>query len=643
MKSSGPVEMLILPQLRNPVVFSDSGIAPSRATGGAVFVLFMIAALASYVCLSLRPRLDTTGSIFAAFIVAGLFLLYWVRPRYILELKGSIPSGTRTILPFLAFVVPGTFLPEFFLGTPSSGRAAFVVLSSLILFCLFHVAVLPCRLRTVAATILSRLPPITFIVISHFILTTALVIFRHYHFNSVFGEDTGYYNQIFWSTLHGQFFTGSLTLGRYSDPVVSSEFAVHNSPFLFAILPVYSIYPTFYVLLILRNAALSLSSVPLYTVARDRMGPTAAFFLVIVYLLSPNILLQSVGPFYPLQFVAPFLISAFVFFYRGSFRMFILWVLLALTVREEVALTTALFALYALILRRPWRWVLVPAALSVVWWYVSTEFIMSHARIALEDLDELFKLSAAGYNGIVAAVVSEPARFMRLIFNFTTFEYIYALFKPTSVLSMFGISTLFMLPTIGINMIIGAFWKTTLSLSMHYSLLATCCLFIAAVEGVARLGSFAEIFRTRPKTLHIALTLLLLPITILSVKDLISYGDSSNSTLIADFSRTPRHETFRRVLTTINVDPTASVAAPSILLPHLSTRQQLYYVDRLWRYRFADPQYIVLDTDRPLRSERDPNRARYEKLIVTFRGSERHQLIFQERGLEIYKVKEGHK
>ena len=199
---------------------------------------------------------------------------------------------------------------------------------------------------------------------------------------------------------------------------------------------------------------------------------------------------------------------------------------------------------------------------------------MSHGRIALEDLDELFKLTAAGYNGIVAAVVSEPARFTRLILNFTTFEYIFALLKPTSILSMFGISTLFMLPTVGINIIIGAFWKTTLSLSMHYSLLATCCLFIAAVEGLAWLGSFADIFRTRPKTLHIALTFLLLPTTILSVKDLISYGDSSNSTLIADFARTPRHETFRRVLTTISVDPT--VRSPRrvfccLIFPHVSS------------------------------------------------------------------------
>jgi hypothetical protein len=127
------------------------------------------------------------------------------------------------------------------------------------------------------------------------------------------------------------------------------------------------------------------------------------------------------------------------------------------------------------------------------------------------------------------------------------------------------------------------------------------------------------------------------------VKDLISYGDSSNASLIADFSRTPRHETLKRVLTTVNVDPTASVAAPSILLPHLSTRQQLFYVDRLWRYHFADPQYIVLDTDRARQSKRDPNRTRYEELIVTIRGSEGHRLIFQERGLEVYKVKESHK
>ena len=75
--------MLILPQRRNPVDFSGSRFAPSRDTAGAVFVLFMIAVLASYVCLSLQSRLDTTVSIFTAFIVAGLFLLYRARPACI--------------------------------------------------------------------------------------------------------------------------------------------------------------------------------------------------------------------------------------------------------------------------------------------------------------------------------------------------------------------------------------------------------------------------------------------------------------------------------------------------------------------------------------------------------------------------------
>src|SRR5690606_39645460 len=85
----------------------------------------------------------------------------------------------------------------------------------------------------------------------------------------VYAEDTAYYGQLLWNTLRGDILVGNLVQERLYSPPVHSDFALHISPVLFALLPVYAVAPDHLTLLILRDIALAAAAWPLYTIARS--------------------------------------------------------------------------------------------------------------------------------------------------------------------------------------------------------------------------------------------------------------------------------------------------------------------------------------------------------------------------------------
>jgi uncharacterized membrane protein len=76
------------------------------------------------------------------------------------------------------------------------------------------------------------------------------------------GEDVGHFAQMLWATLQGHLFHTSLArLGRFAY-VAHNHLADHFSPILFALVPLYAVWPEPDVLLVLQSAALGLAALP---------------------------------------------------------------------------------------------------------------------------------------------------------------------------------------------------------------------------------------------------------------------------------------------------------------------------------------------------------------------------------------------
>jgi uncharacterized membrane protein len=569
-----------------------------------------------------------------------LFLIIWVVSSLSLARIWSLPldqSLRISSFPFISFWLLAVVVGEFIFGEPSLLRSIIIVLTCIGLFCLFQILIRLRQMGSVFDWLESQSGCLVGLLIgSYAIIFTGLIVVRHYYFGSVLGEDTGYYNQILWNTLHGKFFNGSLTQARYFNPPVYSEFAVHNSPVLFLILPVYWLLPSFYTILIVRNLALAASAIPLYLLAKEKVGGLAGVFIAIAYLFSANVLYQALNGFYPLQFAVLFLSFTFYFFFKERLVLFVVFLLLSLSVREEIALTSFLFALYALVLKRRWFWIVVPASLSILWWYISTELVMVRSQIVMEDLDGFYKLFGGGHNEALKIFVSEPWKLLRIFLAKDNLAYLYELAKPAAMLPVLSVSIVFVMPTVLINCVIGAFMSTMRDISYHYSIVASVCLFHALVHGVSWLGRHQRFFALERCRFLTAVAFLLVPIGILGLSDVIRYGGGRDGVMVNDFVRKPYHDTLEEIVSLI--EPDAGVAAPNFLLPQLSYREKLYTSNRLWRYPVFTADYLIMDTNLDKLSNTDKNRIKYEASLAKVRNSPDYRIMFARDGFEVYKV-----
>ena len=87
------------------------------------------------------------------------------------------------------------------------------------------------------------------------ILFSFYSILKAYTINA-YGWDLGLYSQAFYSAIHGKLFYTNLAGGSF--------LAEHFSPFMFAILPFFYLYPSPYTLLVLQSVFISFAAVPLY-------------------------------------------------------------------------------------------------------------------------------------------------------------------------------------------------------------------------------------------------------------------------------------------------------------------------------------------------------------------------------------------
>src|SRR5262245_8086431 len=190
---------------------------------------------------------------------------------------------------------------------------------------------------------------------------------------SAHAEDTAYYSQILWNTLHGSFLSGNVLQERLYTPPVTTDLALHMSPvLLFPFLPIYALFPHFLTLLVIRDVALAAAAWPLFLLARDHIGKTAGVMAVTLYLANPAVIAQSAEAFYPLQLAPLPFFLALRSFAREELGRFLFWICIALCMREDVAITLVGFGLWALLKRRPVRWWGLGLGMPVLWWGVST-------------------------------------------------------------------------------------------------------------------------------------------------------------------------------------------------------------------------------------------------------------------------------
>lgn len=157
--------------------------------------------------------------------------------------------------------------------------------------------------------------------------------------------DIGYFAEMLNNVLRGR--------GLFCEAFGHSYFGEHMSPGLYLLVPLWSCFPRIELLMFIGAAAVVSACVPIYGLAR-RFGSSAgvAAMLAFSYLLYPStgrVIYGAQYGFHEVLLVIPLMLWSLYFYTRRRWKLTFLFVLLSLSMKENIAIVYGGFGLYVVL------------------------------------------------------------------------------------------------------------------------------------------------------------------------------------------------------------------------------------------------------------------------------------------------------
>ena len=394
--------------------------------------------------------------------------------------------------------------------------------------------------------------------------------------------DLGYYVQVLWSMSQG--------LGPYVSLPEMHAWGDHFSPTLYLLVPLFALFPGPVVLLIAQSVAFGLGAIPIFVLARRRLGsdgPAAAFALL--YLLSPTLHGINIRDFHIAAFAIPLLLWALYCFESGRMGWFVAAVILTLGCREDAALAVIGLGLWIALARRRWLWGLALAAGSLALLFFDIRVLMPYFRG--EPYPHLHRYAHLGKSlgEILLNMVLHPLTTLGFMVSVDKLLYLLALLAPLGFLPLLAPWELIpALPGLAQNLLSRD--PVLFSYRTQYASFVLPFFVLAAVSGYGRLAPQLSL-RGRPvRGLALGLAVLLsLALTSRTLNDL----------AVNRWWLTERQRAAYGVLA--RVPSGVSVSAWDRFVAHVATRPKVF----VFPVGIEQSEYVLLDaTTVP---GRDPN------------------------------------
>jgi uncharacterized membrane protein len=303
---------------------------------------------------------------------------------------------------------------------------------------------------------------------------------RHHEGYGTQAFDFGIYDQGLW------------LLSRFKSPFVTimgrQLFGDHTSFILLPLVPVYWVYPSAKVLLFVQAAALGSAAVPTFLLAREKLrDERLAAAMAVVYLLHPSVAFINLEQFHPDVFEVPLLMFALWFMVRKRWLGFLLCVVGALMVKEDVALFTLGLGVYVAF-RHDRRAGLAACALSglamaaALWWILP----------ALNGVGSLnaWRVPFGGLRGLVATTVTRPWEVVHYAFGPGRPWYVWQMFAPVAFMPLLAPRFLLVgLAPLAANVLSTFYYQY--DIHYHYGTLIMPVLMGGTILGIAHARSMA--------------------------------------------------------------------------------------------------------------------------------------------------------
>jgi len=452
--------------------------------------------------------------------------------------------------------------------------------------------------------------------------TTLLAILKLYAFGYI-GQDIGYFMQCLYTGMHGELFASNQYHDLLYTHTVTSDFAGHNQPVLFLLLPIYWLYPHAETLFTFRNLCLALSAYPAYQLARWRLQPFPALALTIALLFAPAVLFQNFYDFAPLSLVGLPLLFALLFYERRQFAPYIAALLLCLFIREDLALAVGALAVIAFCTRRSARWSLVPGAIALGWSAFTWLYLLPHFQQgATSAVESCFAYLGNTPSAMLHNLVAHP----QLVLTHKAIVYTKQLLTPFAIVLPFcSPMALAAVPLYIIN-VLGDPGCNAAIIFRHYSLIPSLLLF----PGTVRAVQLVSISR-RPRTVRVgtaALAILLASVTttVLSI----------SKAELAWWQKVSWQQEALQVLK--QVPDQSALAVPRYLLPFAANRPAVFQSLRLLDYHHPDAEFIIVDRNEQRMGVTPTWDPHYRLLLADLADPTRFAHIYASSNFDVYRL-----
>ncbi len=457
-----------------------------------------------------------------------------------------------------------------------------------------------------------RLALATFVaaMIGYCVVISAYAVIDHHNFGTAV-YDLGIYDNLMWQTAHGYFLDCSLIKG-------GNHVSAHFDPIIALISVFYRLYMHAETLLVLQTLWLASGAIPLYLLAKRRLGNEwFAAVLGLIYLVYPALHGVNMFDFHSLAFVIPSGMWAVYLLDIGAFKRYWLILGLLLITREDISLLNCFIGAYAILIGRT-RTGLVTIVVSLVYLVLVKMFAMPDSSLLMSAdkaysyvyyYDEMIPHKNEGSRGLAISALTNPLFALQVAFKEEKLLFFFHLLAPLLALP-FAAGRKLILSVYGLLFIGLASRNHVFSLYFQYSSLLFPMLFVAVPDGLRRVTDGPRVKALGIERAPLAWTLLFGMLTsslILSAK----FGALvPNHAFMAGWNRLVRvptaqmrekYEWMKEIAA--GIPPDASVSMSHWVGPHLSNRRKAYHWPAVNGAEFLviDEASVKKDDERRLR------------------------------------------
>ncbi|GAC1381894.1 MAG: hypothetical protein NVSMB33_08850 [Ktedonobacteraceae bacterium] len=285
---------------------------------------------------------------------------------------------------------------------------------------------------------------------------------RHDAFGTT-AEDLGIMDQAIWTMVQGHLPHQTVCnivndINCYSANGVDgiTRFAIHFEPMLFLVSLFYLVLPNPKTLLVLQSVVVASGAFPAFWLARLRLrNDLAAVVMAVLYLLFPAQQQATVFDFHAVTFTAALLLFTLYFMYTRRTVWLIVFAILSMACKEEIAFSIIIFGLWSMLFQQRWRSGLALVLMACVWLGGEYLIIRHFSPLGHPLLSSRFSNLGHSPVEIAKTVLLHPIYILRMyVFEPTRILYLRILLSPAAYLPLLA-PWIFVLavPSLAVNLL----------------------------------------------------------------------------------------------------------------------------------------------------------------------------------------------